>query len=146
MQPNIVWNQVASRKGLQANGLDTCWKYIQTRHLEMSKSFPAMVETAVSKVSINFTSGATFPVQWCDLPRVGATFPVQWCDLPRGGATFPVQWCDHPRSLIFISLTSLIGPKKVLQGKNYLYACLVCKAFRELRHYDKVNQCCLRPC
>jgi hypothetical protein len=85
MQPNIVWSQVASRKGLQANGLDTCWKYMQTKHLEMSKSLPAMVETAVSKVSTFF--------QWCDL----------WLSLVRPlaqpGATFG-SWCDLWLSLV----------------------------------------------
>jgi hypothetical protein len=119
----------------------------------MSSSLPAMVVTAANKVSIILLlvptspfSGAYFPGVVPTFPFSGAYFPGMVPTFPFSGAYFPVQWCLLSRSLIFIFLTLLIGPNKVLQGKNYLYACLICKAFRELRHYDKTNQCCLRPC
>jgi hypothetical protein len=102
MQPNIVWRKVATRRSLQAaTGLNIVAISTQTRHLEMSKSFPAMVETVVSKVSMISA--------WCLLSTSvvpsfhlsGAFFPPVVPSFHLSGAFFPPQWCLLSTTLIF---------------------------------------------
>jgi hypothetical protein len=119
---------------------------METKQLMMSKSFPAIVVTAVSKVSLHFYIGAYFPPVVHTFHLSGAYFPPvvhtfhQWCIL----STSVVHTFHHTH--IFISLTLLIGPKKVSDGKSCYYECSRCKNMCRSERYDKENQCCARLC
>jgi hypothetical protein len=71
MQPNIVWNQVASRRGFLKIGHSMFSESMEIKQPMMSSSLPAMVETVVNKVSIISTLVVTFPFS-------GGDFPLQW--------------------------------------------------------------------
>jgi hypothetical protein len=96
MQPNIVWNQVASRRGFLKIGHSMFSESMETKQPMMSSSLPAMVVTAASKVSSIFLLVVTSPFSGGDFPGVVVTSPFSGGDFPGVVVTSPFSGGDFP--------------------------------------------------